>query len=28
MPKKYTIPGLVKAISAYFSCSPQDMRKH
>lgn len=28
MPKNYTIPGLVKAISEYFSCSPQDMREH
>ncbi|HJX31491.1 MAG TPA: uroporphyrinogen-III synthase [Thermodesulfobacteriota bacterium] len=28
MPKNYTIPGLVKAILAYFSCSPQPMREH
>jgi uroporphyrinogen III methyltransferase / synthase len=28
MPKDYTIPGLVKAISEYFICSPQHMREH
>ena len=28
MPKNYTIPGLVKAISEYFICSPQHMREH
>jgi uroporphyrinogen III methyltransferase/synthase len=28
MPKNYTIPGLVKAISEYFLCSSQHMREH
>ena len=28
MPENYTIPGLVKAISEYFNCSPQPMREH
>jgi len=28
MPENYTIPGLVKAISEYFICSPQHMREH
>jgi uroporphyrinogen III methyltransferase / synthase len=28
MPKDYTIPGLIKAISEYFICSPQHMREH
>jgi len=27
MPENYTIPGLVKAISEYFNCSPQQMRE-
>jgi uroporphyrinogen III methyltransferase/synthase len=27
-PENYTIPGLVKAISEYFICSPQHMREH
>ena len=28
MPKDYTIPGLIKAISEYFICSPQHMMEH
>jgi uroporphyrinogen III methyltransferase/synthase len=27
LPENYTIPGLVKAISEYFNCSPQHMRE-
>jgi uroporphyrinogen III methyltransferase/synthase len=28
MPPKYTVPGLVKAISEYFICSPQHIKEH